>query len=66
MLFHHWADSLKDDSFLPSWSKLIFANRGMGQTTEQQDHFNEWPISELHGEVDSIHTSLKLIFTLQQ
>jgi hypothetical protein len=29
----------------------------MGQTTEQQRHFNEW-----HGEVDSIQTSFKLLF----
>ncbi len=33
----------------------------MGQTIEQQRHFNEWPISELHGEVDSNQTSLKLL-----
>jgi hypothetical protein len=35
----------------------------MGQTNEQQRHFNEWPISELHGKVDSIQiqTSLKLL-----
>jgi hypothetical protein len=38
----------------------------MGQTNEQQRHFNEGPISELHGEIDSIQTSLKLLFTLQQ
>jgi hypothetical protein len=25
----------------------------MGQTNEQQRHFNEWPVSELHGEVDN-------------
>jgi hypothetical protein len=38
----------------------------MGQTDEQQRHFNEWPISELHMEVDLIPTILKLLFTLQQ
>jgi hypothetical protein len=38
----------------------------MGQTNEQQRHFNEWPISEWHGEVDSIQASLKVLFTLQQ
>jgi hypothetical protein len=38
----------------------------MGQTNEQQRHFNEWLIGEMHGEVDSIQTSLKLLFTLQQ
>ncbi len=38
----------------------------MGQATEQWRHFNERPISELHGEVDSIQTSLKLLFILQQ
>jgi hypothetical protein len=26
----------------------------MGQTNKQQRHFNEWPIRELQGEVDSI------------
>jgi hypothetical protein len=40
--------------------------RYVGQTNEHQRHFNEWPISELHGEVDSIQNSLKLLFTLQQ
>ncbi len=38
----------------------------MGQTNEQQRHFNEWPISELHGELDAFQTSLKLLFILQQ
>jgi hypothetical protein len=38
----------------------------MGQTNEQLRHFNDWPISELHGEVDSIQTSLQLLFTSQQ
>jgi hypothetical protein len=38
----------------------------MGQTNEQQRHFNEWPISEWHGEEDSIQASLKVLFTLQQ
>jgi len=35
----------------------------MGQTNEQQRHFNEWPISELYGKVDSIQiqTRLKLL-----
>jgi hypothetical protein len=44
----------------------FFFKRDMGQTNEQQRHFNEWPISELHGEVDSIQTSLKQLFTSQQ
>ncbi len=35
---------------------------GLGQTNEQQRHFNEWPISEFHGQVDSMQTSLKLLF----
>jgi hypothetical protein len=39
-------------------SKLVFFNKDMGQTNEQQRHFNEWPISELHGEVDSFQNSL--------
>jgi hypothetical protein len=38
----------------------------MGQTNEQQRHFNEWPTSELHAEVDSIQASLKLLFTSYQ
>jgi hypothetical protein len=32
------------------------------QTNEQQRRFNEWPIRELLGEVDSIQTNLKLLF----
>jgi hypothetical protein len=46
--------------------KLVFVKRDMSQTNEQQRRCNEWPISELLGEVDSIQTSLKLLFTLQQ
>ncbi len=48
-------------------SKLLFVKKDMGQTSEHQRHF-EWPIIDLHGEVrvDSIQTSLKLLFTLQQ
>jgi hypothetical protein len=34
----------------------------MGQTNEQQRHFNELPISEFHGEVDFNEPSLKLLF----
>jgi hypothetical protein len=34
----------------------------MGQTNEQQRHFNEWPTSELHVEVVSIQINLKLLF----
>jgi len=47
-------------------SATVFDKRDFGQTNEQQRHFNEWPISELHGKVDSIRTILKLLFTLQQ
>jgi hypothetical protein len=32
---------------------MVFVKKDIGQTTEQQRNFNEWPISELHGEVDS-------------
>ncbi len=34
-----------------------FCLRDFGQTNEQERHFNEWPISELHWEVlvDSIN-----------
>jgi hypothetical protein len=35
----------------------------MGQTNKQQRHFNEWPVSELRGEVDSIQT-YEIIFFL--
>jgi hypothetical protein len=38
----------------------------MGHTNEQQRRLKESPISELQEEVESIHTSLKLLFTLQQ
>jgi hypothetical protein len=37
-------------------------SRDLSQTNEQQSHFNEWPVSCI-GEVDSIQTSLKLLFT---
>jgi hypothetical protein len=46
--------------------KAVFAKRDMGQTNEPQRHFNKWPISKLHGEVDSIQTGLKLLFASQQ
>jgi hypothetical protein len=36
----------------------------MDQTNEQQRTFNEWAISELHEEVDSIKTSLNFKTTL--
>jgi hypothetical protein len=45
---------------------MVLSKKDMGQTTKQQRHFNKWPISELHGEVDSFQTSLKLLFTSQQ
>jgi hypothetical protein len=43
--------------------KTGFCQRDLGQTNEQQHHFNEWPISELLGEVDSIQTTLKPLLT---
>jgi hypothetical protein len=46
--------------------KIGICQRDFGQTNEQQRHLNEQPISELHWEVDSIQTSLKLLFALQQ
>jgi hypothetical protein len=64
-----WAGSLKDDWSLLKGLKLVFVKwdmAHMGQATDQWRHFNERPISELHGEVDSIQTSLKLLFILQQ
>jgi hypothetical protein len=36
----------------------------MGQINEQQRHFNEWLISELPGEVDSIQTVLTTFYPL--
>jgi len=51
---------------LPRGSKLVFVKRDMGQINEQHRHFKEWSFSELDGEGDSILTSLKLLFTLQQ
>jgi hypothetical protein len=34
----------------------------MGPTNEQQRQFNDWPISDLCGEVDYIQISLNLFF----
>jgi hypothetical protein len=45
---------------------LVFDKRVLGQTNEHQRHFNDYVISVLYGEIDSIQTSLKLLFTLQQ
>jgi len=42
--------------------KTGFWLRDFGQANEQQRHFNDSPISELHGEADSIPTSLKTAF----
>ncbi len=60
-----WAGSQKDDWSLPvkRGSKPVFVKRDTGLTNDQQRHFSEWPISELHGKVDSIRiqTSLKLL-----
>ncbi len=39
-----------------------FFQRDSGQTNEQQRHLNEKLISELHGEVESIQTNLKILF----
>jgi hypothetical protein len=50
------AGRLKDDRSLLRGLKLVFVKRDMGQTNEQQRRFNEWPIRELLGEVDSIQT----------
>jgi hypothetical protein len=63
------ADTLLTSTLLiSSWKvkKPVFDKRDFGQTNEQQPHFNEEPISELHAEVDSIQTILKLLFSLQQ
>jgi hypothetical protein len=47
--------------------KTGFCQRDLGQTNEQQRHFNEQPISELDWKVDLIPTSLKLpCHTVQQ
>jgi hypothetical protein len=57
----------------PAISKIGFEGQNwflskevMGQTNEQQRHFNRWQISELYGEVDSIQASLNLRLNLQQ
>jgi hypothetical protein len=56
------AEILKDDLSLPRESKPVFDKRYLYQTNEQQLHFKVKPISELHGQIDSIQTSLKLLF----
>jgi hypothetical protein len=45
---------------------MVFVKRDIGQTNEQRRHYNEWPINEVHGEVDFIQTSLKPLFASQQ
>jgi hypothetical protein len=52
------AQILKDVLSLPRESKPVFDIRYLGQTNEQQLHFKVLPIGELHGEADSIQTSL--------
>ncbi len=54
------ASSLKDDRSLPRGSKLVFVKRDFCWTNEQQPVITA--ITESHGEVDSIQTSLKLLF----
>ncbi len=46
--------------------KTGFCQKDFCQTNEHQRHWNELAISDLHWEEDSIQTSLKLLFTLQQ
>jgi hypothetical protein len=43
--------------------KTGFCQRGLGQTNEQQCHFNLLLIGDLHGEIDSIQITLKPLFT---
>jgi len=43
--------------------KTGFCQRDLGQTNKQQCHFNLLLISDLHGEIDSIQTTLKPLFT---
>jgi hypothetical protein len=45
---------------LPRRSKPVLDKRDLGQTNEQQSHFNEKLISELHVEVGSIQTSARI------
>jgi hypothetical protein len=45
------------DIFLEGQNWLLSKEIWVSQTNEQQSHFNEWPMSELPGEVDSIQTS---------
>jgi hypothetical protein len=58
--------SLQEDDFGVKESKPVFVKKDLDQTNEQQRHFIEQPISEFHEKVDSIQTSLKQLFTLQQ
>jgi hypothetical protein len=53
-----WARSLRGDSITDGWSKPDFVLEIFFQTSE--------PIIELHGEIDSIQTSLKQFHTIQQ
>jgi hypothetical protein len=39
--------------------KTSFSQKRYRSEHEQQRHFREWPISEFHGEVDSIPKNLK-------
>jgi hypothetical protein len=54
------AGNQNDDLSLPRGSTMVFLKIDMGQTNKQQRHFNEWPISELLGEVDSIQTRARI------
>jgi hypothetical protein len=55
---------------LQVWRIFLFSfsivHWDFGQTNEEQCRVNHLPISDLYGEVDSIQTSLKPLFTLKQ
>jgi|688.fasta_scaffold976904_1 hypothetical protein len=53
-ILQSWAGSLKTIE----GENLFLSKNDIDQTTEQQRRFNEWPIIELHEEVDSIQTIL--------
>jgi hypothetical protein len=60
-----WQSKQTTDLFLKGQNRFLSKEIWV-RTMSIQRHFNEWPISELHGEVDSIQTSFKLLFNLQQ
>ncbi len=61
-IFSAKARSLRGDSITDRWSNKDFVKEIM----DRPCLFNEYTTRVLNGEVDSIQTSFKLLFTLQQ